>query len=226
MLPNHRSDEEQKLAKRFQLYSLFAQYYQGDWRQAGRIINVTRQYLRERGEELADGTNGDWTPQQTGAGDAAVEFDYNRLFLGPARLLAPPVESAYRNAQGLVMQAETLAVRDFYRQAGLAVQGKNAVPDDHLGLELEFVCYLLARAGQNLTSSPATANRYVASYQDFYEKHLQQWVYRHCQDVKAKARTPACRGAAAALTGFLQSEEREFAARREQSETAKLDNPS
>lgn len=210
MLSNRKCDfdHESNLARRFFLYSLFKQYYQGEWRLAGRIIKDTGEYLSEHvSEAFGDSGGFDQVLEQDISRRGEIEFDYNRLFIGPAKLLAPPFESAYRNAGGLLMQQETLAVRDFYHGAGIEVQRKNAIPDDHLGLQLEFICYLLAQAGRKLEKGLAGAEVYIECYRNFFEKHLQQWIYRHCADVEAKAKTPACRGVAAALAGFLQSEE-------------------
>lgn len=66
-----------------------------------------------------------------------AEFAFNRLFVGPAPLEAPPFSSVYLDAQGLVMGQTTLDVRQMYGALGLETPWKNRLPDDHISLELD-----------------------------------------------------------------------------------------
>jgi TorA maturation chaperone TorD len=66
-----------------------------------------------------------------------VEFAFNRLFVGPTALEAPPFSSVYLDAQGLVMGQTTLDVRQMYAALGLESPWKNSLPDDHISLELD-----------------------------------------------------------------------------------------
>ncbi|WP_371377368.1 molecular chaperone [Sporomusa aerivorans] len=206
-MSNRTFDRRMDLAKRYSLYSLFRQYYQGEWELARQAAETIQQYVPVKDIPSS---------QQDHHLDEAALFEYNRLFVGPAKLLAPPYESAYRNAQGLVMQEETLAVRRFYLQEGIEVSNKNAIPDDHLGLEFEFICYLLSREGEGLQADDSsTANRYAALYQEFCQQHILSWVNRHCDDILAHGRTGLCRNNAVALIQFLQKEEANFLSKEE-----------
>lgn len=206
-MSNHTFDRITDLAKRYSLYSLFKQYYQGEWELARKAAATIQQYVP---------VNHNLSFQRDHHLDEAALFEYNRLFVGPGKLLAPPYESAYRNAQGLVMQEETLAVRWFYLQTGIEVSNKNAIPDDHLGLEFEFICYLLAREGERLQADDSsTANHYAALYQEFCQQHILSWIYRHCDDILAHGRTWLCRDTAVALIQFLQREEANFLSKEE-----------
>lgn len=211
-MPNRKFDSQSKLAARFYIYSLFSNYYQGQWAKAHALTEAVRQYLGKSCEAAAESALA--VPGAGRTAEEALMFEYNRLFVGPAKLLAPPFESVYRNAAGLVMQEETLEVRDFYRKAGLEVSGKNTMPDDHLGLELEFICYLLAKAGLKTEAGEThAADSYLEVYRDFFAAHIQTWVYRHCDDVVQKGQSPVCRQVAEALADFLRSEEAEFVSR-------------
>lgn len=66
-----------------------------------------------------------------------VEFAFNRLFVGPAALEAPPFSSVYLDAESLVMGKTTLDVRRMYGALGLESPWKNSLPDDHISLELD-----------------------------------------------------------------------------------------
>lgn len=68
-----------------------------------------------------------------------VEFAFNRLFVGPAALEAPPFSSVYLDGQGLVMGQTTMDVREMYASIGLESPWKNSLPDDHISLELDAV---------------------------------------------------------------------------------------
>src|SRR5210317_1207960 len=58
-----------------------------------------------------------------------VEFAFNRLFVGPAALEAPPFSSVYLDARGLVMGQTTMDVRQMYAALGLQSPWKNRLPD-------------------------------------------------------------------------------------------------
>ena len=102
----------------------------------------------------------------------AIEQDYLRLFVGLGTPLAPPWESAWASDSRLVFQRETLDVRYWYRSAGLQAAALHHEPDDHIGLELEFIGRLLERgeygqAAQFACEHPRTwADRWVAAVQD------------------------------------------------------------
>ena len=75
--------------------------------------------------------------------DDEGRYDFNRLFVGPQKLLAPPLESYYRNEEHLPMQEETMAVRAAYEEAGLELIAQNKIPDDHAQFEFYFLSCLL-----------------------------------------------------------------------------------
>ncbi|MBM4765256.1 hypothetical protein GNT69_23795 [Bacillus sp. B15-48] len=137
---------------------------------------------------------------------AEMEYEFNRLFVGPKRLEAPPYESVYRNTERAVMQSETLAVRRFYENAGLVLTRKNTDPDDHLALELEFVSYLLSNSVED-------EDCYVL-YEEFLKKHLFQWVENHCELVREKTENKGIIGISYLLEGLLEVERKQLNVRR------------
>ncbi len=80
------------------------------------------------------------------AGLGALEWDFNRLFVGPGEMLAPPWESVHRSKTKLTFQEPTLQVRELYRRFGVEAPAVHREPDDHLGLELAFVATLSDQA--------------------------------------------------------------------------------
>lgn len=127
-----------------------------------------------------------------------MEYDFNRLFVGPDKLLASPYESTYRNPEKTLMQRETLQVREFYAQAGVEVANKGMEPDDHLALELEFICYLLATHAEE---------GFPDQYKEFLEKHLLVWYKEFCENIHKYAENRICRAMAYLLEGVLEHEQ-------------------
>lgn len=129
--------------------------------------------------------------------------DYNRLFIGPGALLAPPWESVYRSKERLVFGEETLQVRDFYQRFGLEVKNLNKEPDDHIGLEMEFIAYLCQEAIQKIQDNE-DAVPYIQATRQFLQEHLAQWVPEFCGDIEEGARTGFFRGLAKFTRGWLE----------------------
>lgn len=69
--------------------------------------------------------------------------EFQRLFVGPGPLVAPPWESFYRSREHLLFEEWTYQVREQYHQFGLQFKNENNEPDDHLLLELEFMLSLI-----------------------------------------------------------------------------------
>ena len=121
----------------------------------------------------------------------AVEQDYLRLFVGLGMPLAPPWESAWANDARLLFQRETLDVRYWYRSAGLQLARLHRDPDDHIGLELEFIGLLLERGDAQTAAA-------------FTREHPLAWVDRWVDAVKANARCGFYAAVAAAALALFQ----------------------
>jgi TorA maturation chaperone TorD len=107
----------------------------------------------------------------------SLRQDYQRLFIGPNRLLAPPWESVYRADDHLLFGQSTLEVREVYARFGLQTPKLNCEPDDHIGLELAFLSHLCQRGIAAIEGRDITALRYVLDTQrDFLSNHLLQWT--------------------------------------------------
>jgi len=123
--------------------------------------------------------------------------DYQRLFLGPGHLLAPPWESVYRSHEHVLFDHTTLEVRKAYRQMGFIVANSEE-PDDHIGLELLFVAILSEKsaAGDGAARHARDA---------FFGQHLLPWVPDFCADVAGHAVTDLYRGLARLTLGILEA---------------------
>jgi putative dimethyl sulfoxide reductase chaperone len=182
-------------------YQLFYHYYRGDlqqlaaeqWQQLVQIIKEQKitSLIDEAAQALQILEVVNETAIQT------FKYDYNRLFVGPNKLLASPFESSYRNYEGNVLQQETLNVRNFYQYVGLQVANEGQIPDDHIQFELEFILHLL---------SDPTIPEHSQIYKMFLEKHLMQWVFEHCGRIVQNSQNPITYAMAVLLREFLQLE--------------------
>jgi len=135
----------------------------------------------------------------------ALQVDHTHLFtttLGGA--YAPPWESVYCNDSHLLYQQETLAVRNWYRRLGLEPQRLHQEPDDHIALELGFIAFLAAAAGEALESDDtARFTACIDAQCEFASEHLLRWAPHWCRRVAASARTDFFRGVALLTRGSL-----------------------
>lgn len=67
---------------------------------------------------------------------------YQRLFIGPNELPAPPWGSVYLDPECVIFGNSLLALRDFLRQHQIAFQAQQDEPEDHIGLMLMLAAYL------------------------------------------------------------------------------------
>lgn len=138
--------------------------------------------------------------------ELAVEF--TRLIVGPAQTPAVPYASFYLSPSRLVMTEETLAVRRQYVDAGVARRIDVRIPDDHLGLELDFVYFLereiaLAQAVGDDDRVQALRGRRA----DFVRGHMSQWVPRFASDVLGATSHDFIRAAVALLFALQLDDE-------------------
>lgn len=90
------------------------------------------------------------------------EYLFNRLFVGPGPVAAPPYASVYLETERRLMGEATLFAREAYAALGLASPWQGSLPDDHIGLELDAALAVFAALRQHApgpadSPAPATA---------------------------------------------------------------------
>lgn len=213
MRQNQRFNNLSGIESRFKFYSVIRSYYLGNlwhdaakWSEAVQILSEIED--NKQSQDYCSGLS------LIKAHDSDAIYEFNKLFVGPDRLLAPPYESVYRNPQRLLMQQETLEVREFYHKMGLAVDRQNSEPDDYIGFELEFICYLLYKSAESLEIEDfEDVNIHLNAYEDFYINHLSKWLPEHCRDILANSQNDICRGMAIMINGFMDLESKLMAKR-------------
>lgn len=76
-----------------------------------------------------------------------VEYEFNRLFIGPMAVQAPPYASVYLESEPQIMGRTSLEVRKLYDKLSLTTPScdqHGLLPDDHIALELDALLALLA----------------------------------------------------------------------------------
>ncbi len=134
--------------------------------------------------------------------ELAVEFA--RLFVGPKNPPAVPYSSFYLSESRTLMTDETVTVRKRYLEAGMAVRNLYSIPDDHIGIELEFVCDLTGRTIRLFEEGQQEeASRLFEIRGDFIRKHMVLWVPLFVEKVIGSAGDDFYRGASYILNASL-----------------------
>ncbi len=131
--------------------------------------------------------------------------EYTRLFIGPAKLPAPPWESVYVLKERLIFQESTLKVRQCYLNYNFLPVHYRSEPDDHIALELDFMYNLSSLLEISFQEGKMRrASEILKDQKDFLEEHLLVWVPQFVSDLKTSTSHPLYRGVADMLNEFLQ----------------------
>ena len=120
----------------------------------------------------------------------AVAQSEAKLFYGVSSVTLPLTESSWSNAAQLYCQTETFATRAAYREEGLALADDLNLPEDHLGISLEFLAYLLEK-GKNDRARL------------FLSEHILNWWPRASETILARDDSEPIRPVVKALTALL-----------------------
>ena len=127
------------------------------------------------------------------------QTEFTRLFIGPGKAPAYPYECVYRSPNRLLMQEITGEVRQFYLEQGLIMQRLNTMPDDHLGVELEFLLYM----SRKMLEQPEQALSYAGTQREFLRKHILSWIDDFVNDILNNTHEPFFQHLALLLRDFV-----------------------
>ncbi|GAB4406561.1 MAG: molecular chaperone TorD family protein [Thermodesulfovibrionales bacterium] len=134
--------------------------------------------------------------------DLAIE--YARLFIGPKNPPVIPYASFYLSESHSLMTDETIDVRKRYLEAGLAVKELYSIPDDHIGIELEFIYYLTQKIIEHFEEgNREDASRLFEIRSNFLNEHMAQWVPFFVDRILVSTQEDFYRGAAFILRGII-----------------------
>ncbi|MFU2316727.1 Tat proofreading chaperone DmsD [Rahnella sp. PCH160] len=130
---------------------------------------------------------------------------WQRLFVGPYALPAPPWGSVYLDKESVIFGDSTLALRQWMRVNHIEPHLTQAEPEDHIGLMLMMSAWLAENAPQQLG--------------EFLTAHLLPWAGRYFELLGIKAEHPWYEGVAvlaeSTLNGWRQALALEMPAARE-----------
>ncbi len=92
-----------------------------------------------------------------------LSYEYADLFLNAGKNPAFPYESVHVTGKPIVMQEPVFQIREIFYEAGVHKSEDYKDCDDHIAVELEFVCYLLEKG-----EADSAAN--------FINDHLINWI--------------------------------------------------
>ena len=168
------------------------------------LLNVLDVFL-DSDESLNQDTKSTETPFDL----AKLEYEYNRLFVGPGRLKCPPYESVHRKDRpefelGLVLGPSTNDVKKQYQESGLDISKSFRDLPDHIAVELEFMYYLC------LNETKATDNYEADVWRErqrrFVHSHLSTWADTFANLVLPNTSSPLYRSGAKLLKEFIDEE--------------------
>lgn len=107
-----------------------------------------------------------------------LEFSFNRLFVGPRAVIAPPYASVYLDNGRYVMGEAAQTVRKLYHLVGLSSPWEGKLPDDHVSLELDACLHFRHTIGST------NYELLVPVYDYFLNRHLQVWIPDFVKQIK------------------------------------------
>jgi len=113
----------------------------------------------------------------------ALRAEFQRLFVGPDHLAAPPWGSAWLDQEGLLYGETTTALAEFLDAQGLRVATGQVEPEDHIGLVFWAAAWLADEAR-------------TQALRTLLDAHLRPWAGRYLQALAQAAASPFYRGAA------------------------------
>ena len=133
-----------------------------------------------------------------------LAVEYARLFIGPENPPAIPYASFYLSESRSLMTDETLDVRKRYLDAGVAVKDLYSIPDDHIGIELEFIYDLTRRIIEKFEKEPREdVSRLFEIRDDFISGHMAVWVPLFVEKIIKAAGDDFYKGASCLLKGSI-----------------------
>jgi TorA maturation chaperone TorD len=112
----------------------------------------------------------------------SVHDTYQRLFIGPNSLPAPPWGSVYLDRESVIFGESTLALRQWQSEVGIEVQLNQREPEDHIGLLLMQASWLTENDPERLS--------------ELLQRHLLPWSSRYLSLLDEHAHHPFFQGLA------------------------------
>jgi DMSO reductase family type II enzyme chaperone len=161
--------------------------------------------------ELAEAVEGlgSRSPKGSGGGTVGhlgeIEGEYNRLFR--TGLLCTPYETEYDPMRSVRKGQELADILGFYSAFGLGPSQEQKELPDHIGVELEFMGFLLQKeAYARLNGWSEKVEVCTDAQRKFLREHLGVWVFAFCDRLEETSGSKFYRSLAKLLRKFMEHE--------------------
>jgi len=136
---------------------------------------------------------------------------FAKLLLSMSANPVTPYESVYLSGLHLLMQESRDQVVAFYQANGFKCVKEVRLPEDHVGIEFEFMAALCQKEIDALEACDAIAAGVAREAQKaFVRDHLVKWVPQLCDDILVRVKSGFYAGIAETTKQFLELEAEEF----------------
>ncbi|MBN1388468.1 MAG: molecular chaperone TorD family protein [Bacteroidales bacterium] len=120
--------------------------------------------------------------------------DHLELFGGKGKALAPPYSSVYMSPDHIINDTVSIRVRKLYHAYGWKSQMEGKVPDDHLGIELQFINLLLSKYPE--LEDNVCRNEIRKDLIKFIDAYINPWINEWNRYVQENAESDFYKGIA------------------------------
>lgn len=151
--------------------------------------------------------------------DLAV--DYARIFLSAGVYdgrTAEPYESAFTSEDHILMQESRDECVAVYRAEGVDVDPELHLPEDHLGLQFNFLAVMAGKCAAVLRDpdgSAAELARLLGVQVDFIDQHILNWIDELIEKVDEFAKLPYYPALMRIAKGYVQADREDLAQMRD-----------
>ncbi len=121
--------------------------------------------------------------------------EYRRLFVGPAKKVAPPWGSVYTDRECVTFGVSTLELRRWMREHGIARLTDERTPEDSIGLMLNLMAWIAEERPELLD--------------EYLRDHLLTWAPHFLEIMEAGSERPAYRALAQLTKASLEGIQRD-----------------
>ncbi len=148
----------------------------------------------------------DWNILESSDNKTLLEQHINADFANISLLHLVPYETFYTREDQMIETGGANPVTDMYHEYDYVVDfaKARAVSADHIGVELEFMHYLIeAEMAATKAGDEESAKHFRFAQKTFLNKHLLKWAPMYLINVKYEARTPIYYDAAEMCLEFI-----------------------
>ncbi|MBY7142063.1 molecular chaperone TorD family protein [Virgibacillus sp. NKC19-3] len=129
------------------------------------------------------------------------------VFNESGHIPAPPWESVYVTKDRTMFAEPVFQMRKQWESFGMEIVNKHRVPEDHISIELEFMCYLIDFTREALRLSNKE-NFVRGIYTQFWllKDHLNHWVKPFTRDILSSDTSDFYKGVAKLLQLFVEED--------------------